>query len=71
MAFVASLFRSGAVLRLENLALRHQVAVYKHTVSRPRLRPTDRLFWVWLSRLWPGRQEGRARTAKKLERANS
>jgi hypothetical protein len=38
----------------ENIALRHQLAVYHHTVARPRLRPTDRLFWVWLSRLWSG-----------------
>ncbi len=31
-------------LALENLALRHQLAVYKRTVTRPRLRKTDRLF---------------------------
>jgi transposase InsO family protein len=43
-------------LCLENLALRHQLAVYKQTVVRPRLRPMDRLFWAWLSRLWPGWQ---------------
>ena len=54
LAFVAALFRSGVALRLENLALRHQLAVYQQTVRRPRLRPTDRLLWVWLSRLWPG-----------------
>jgi hypothetical protein len=53
LAFIASPFRSTASLRLENLALRHQVAVYKQSVHRPRLRPTDRLFWAWLSRLWP------------------
>jgi transposase InsO family protein len=53
LAFIASLFRSTASLRLENLALRHQVAVYKQSVHRPRLRPIDRLFWAWLSRLWP------------------
>jgi hypothetical protein len=41
-------------LALENLALRHQLAVYKRTVSRPRLRRTDRLFWVWLARAWAG-----------------
>jgi hypothetical protein len=41
-------------LALENLALRHQLAVYKRMVSRPRLRRTDRLFWVWLSRAWAG-----------------
>ena len=54
MAFVVSLLRSHAALRLGNLALRHQMAVYKHTVHRPRLRPTDRLFWAWLARLWSG-----------------
>jgi transposase InsO family protein len=50
------LFRSQASLCLENLALRHQLAVYKQTVHRPRLRLPDRLFWVWLSRLWSGCQ---------------
>ena len=39
-------------LAAENLALRQQVAVYKHTVKRPKLRPRDRFFWVLLSRLW-------------------
>jgi len=55
--FVATLFRSHLSLCLENLALRHQLAFYQQTVSRPRLRPTDRLFWVWFSRLWSGWQE--------------
>src|SRR5262245_33688439 len=41
-------------LALENLALRQQLAVYKRTVTRPNLRPTDRLFWVWLARVWAG-----------------
>ena len=41
-------------LALENLALRHQLAVYKRTATRPRLRTTDRLFWVWLARVWAG-----------------
>ncbi len=54
LAFVATLFRANLALRLENLALRQQLAVYKQTVHRPRLRPTDRLFWSWLSQLWPG-----------------
>src|SRR5216684_7615139 len=39
---------------LENLALRHQLAVYKKTVTRPKLRRSDRLFWVALSRVWAG-----------------
>jgi putative transposase len=41
-------------LALENLALRHQLAVYKRTVTRPKLRPIDRLFWVWLAKVWAG-----------------
>jgi hypothetical protein len=41
-------------LALENLALRHQLAVYKRTVTRPKLRPSDRLFRVWLARVWAG-----------------
>ena len=39
-------------LALENLALHQQLAAYKRTVTRPRLRRTDRLFWVWLARVW-------------------
>jgi hypothetical protein len=38
-------------LALENLALRQQLAVYKRTTNRPKLRCTDRLFWVCLSRV--------------------
>jgi putative transposase len=41
-------------LALENLALRQQLAVYKRTTTRPKLRTTDRLFWVGLARVWPG-----------------
>ena len=39
---------------LENLALRHQLAVYKKMVNRPKLLGRDRLFWVGLSRVWAG-----------------
>jgi putative transposase len=41
-------------LALENLALRQQLAVYKKTLRRPKLHPSDRLFWVALSRVWAG-----------------
>ena len=60
MAYVVSHFRSYESLRLENMALRHQLAVYHHTVTRPKLRPADRLFWAWLSRLWPAWQHALA-----------
>jgi hypothetical protein len=56
LGFVAALFRSRASLSLENLALRHQLAVYQQTVHHPRVRPSDRLFWTCLSRLWAGWQ---------------
>jgi len=41
-------------LALENLALRQQLAVYKRTARRPRLRTMDRLFWVGLAKAWTG-----------------
>ena len=47
MAYVLSRFRSHQSLRLENMALRHQLAVYRQTVKRPKLWSSDRLFWVW------------------------
>jgi hypothetical protein len=50
-------FRSRLAMQMELIALRHQVAVYQQSISRPKLRPPDRLLWVWLSRLWPGWQE--------------
>src|SRR6516164_3040997 len=46
--------RTQHALVLENLALRHQLAVLRRTAARPRLRPCDRLLWVRLSRLGRG-----------------
>jgi transposase InsO family protein len=60
LAFMAALFRSRTSLHLEHLALRHQLAVYQRSLSRPRLRATDRLCWAWLSRLWSGWQSALA-----------
>src|SRR6266705_1928204 len=48
------LFVGHRQLAVENLALRQQLAVYKRTTARPKLRPTDRLFWIWLARVWAG-----------------
>ena len=45
-------FRPKASLVLENLALRHQLAVLQRARPRPQLRPVDRAFWVVLSRSW-------------------
>jgi putative transposase len=41
-------------LALENLALRQQLAAYKRTISRPKLRTLDRVLWVGLARVWTG-----------------
>src|SRR5512132_3986513 len=53
-AFLRALFTGAAVVALENLALRHQLAVLPRSVTRPRLSRGDLVFWVWLSRLWAG-----------------
>ena len=49
------LIRSRAVLHLEILALRHQLAVATRS-RRPRIRFTtlDRVLWAWLSQRWQG-----------------
>ena len=54
---VAALFASVRARRdlvLENLALRHQLAVYTRGRRRPRLRRHDRRFWSLLARGWSG-----------------
>ena len=51
---VTILFASRTKLAAENLALRHQLGILGRSVKRPRLRKRDRIFWVWLSKLWPG-----------------
>ncbi len=52
--------RSRHDLLLDNLALRQQLAVISRQQRRPRLQPTDRLFWSWLSRMWSGWQSALA-----------
>jgi len=57
---------SRARLAVENPALRQQLAVLKRSVKRPRLRPRDRLFWAWLSRVWT---EWHSRGVQEFERS--
>ena len=57
IASLRSLFRNQRELALENLALRQQLAILARTHPHPRLRKTDRLFWVWLSRMWKSWRE--------------
>src|SRR2546422_7991892 len=41
---------------LENLALREQLAIFQRSVPHPKIRPTDRLFWVCLRKVWKERK---------------
>ena len=52
--FLMALFAARAALVAENLALRQQLGVLRRNALVPRLRRGDRIFWVWLSRLWTG-----------------
>ncbi len=47
-------FRTRRSLLLENLVLRHQLAVLKRKLTRPRLGIFDKLFWVFARRFWSG-----------------
>ena len=49
---LALICRGHRAVALENLALRQQLAVFKRTVRRPRLRHGDRLFWMLLANAW-------------------
>ncbi len=52
--FLWQRFQSRAALAAENLALRQQIVILQRSVKCPRLHRQDRIFWVWLSRLWRG-----------------
>ena len=53
LTVLASAFKTSAQLRLENIALRHQlVVVRRSTPKRLKLSTADRIFWLWLRRVW-------------------
>ena len=54
---IRAFFISWTNLAAENLALRQQLAVLKRQKPWPRLKKRNRLFWVVLSKLWPGWQK--------------
>jgi len=55
VAVFRAIFMGKQALVLENLALRQQLGVYLRKGKRPpRLKPLDRVFWVFLSRFWDG-----------------
>jgi hypothetical protein len=50
---LAAMFKTPAQLRLENLALRQQLTVLRRSaLKRLKLTAADRIFWVWLRRVW-------------------
>ena len=52
--FVANLFKSRRQLEVENLFLRHQLNIaLRRAPHRLRLRGSDRILMVWMTRLWP------------------
>ena len=54
LVLIRNIVADQAELAAENLALRKQLEVLIEQQKRPRLRKRDRIFWVWLSRLWSG-----------------
>jgi hypothetical protein len=50
---VSSFFKASAELRLENVALRHQLGVLRRSAPKQlKLTAADRIFWLWLRRVW-------------------
>jgi transposase InsO family protein len=50
---LSTLFKTSTTLRFENLALRQQLGVLRRSSpKRLQLSASDRLFWVWLTRVW-------------------
>jgi hypothetical protein len=59
LTFISAFCRSRASLGCELLALRSQLAFYRHNIQqrkelRPSFTPAFRLLWVLLSKLWSG-----------------
>jgi len=50
--FLRACLGGSVAVALENVALRHQLAVLHRSSRRPKLQRWDRAFWVCLSRLW-------------------
>jgi putative transposase len=50
--FLILVFSGHKHVALENIALRHQLAVFTREKKRLRLRDRDRLFWIALKKVW-------------------
>jgi hypothetical protein len=47
------LFVSRSDLILGNPALRRQLTIQQRIIKRPKLKNKDRIFWSWISQIWP------------------
>ncbi len=47
-----ALLKSKRDLILENLVLRQQLAIQQRSIKRPKIKNIDRIFWVWLFKIW-------------------
>ncbi|MEI7835563.1 MAG: hypothetical protein WCK05_04035, partial [Planctomycetota bacterium] len=56
LAFLRAFLATRADLAAENAILRHPLIVLQRSIKRPRLGKSDRVLFVWLSRLWSGQQ---------------
>jgi hypothetical protein len=69
---IVSALRERWHLRLENMALRQQIAALERSAKRPQFTNADRLFWVTLSTVWPRWREAleivQADTVKRWRR---
>ena len=55
--FISSMFRSRLSLQTEIMALHQQLFIYKRKDKKPQIKPTDRMFWSWFSKMWAGWKE--------------
>ena len=52
LAYVSAFVISRHHLALEAVALRQQLSVYKRKQPHPKLRRSDRVFWMIVRRMW-------------------
>ena len=52
LTLVTSSLRLRLSLQAENAALRNQLSLYRESGQRPRIRPSDRLLWCVIAKLW-------------------
>ena len=51
MVLLRLLIEDRQQLLLENVALRHQLTVLKRSVTRPKIKDSDRMFWILMKRM--------------------